>query len=97
MPLTAPNTARRDRDTHLLLPPPAPRRRPPKKQGDPNTMRLIEHGSRNRLATVLWYLSDVAEANPTSINRSARVLFEKTQRQKDCNPFLTLQQSIALL
>ena len=34
-------------------------------KGDQGTMRLIEHGARNRLATVLWYLSDVAEGGET--------------------------------
>jgi len=26
---------------------------------DPNTLRMTQHGKVNRMATVLWYLSDV--------------------------------------
>lgn len=34
-------------------------------QQDPDTLRLIENGRRNRMITVFWYLSDVEEGGET--------------------------------
>jgi 2OG-Fe(II) oxygenase superfamily len=41
-------------------------------QNDPSTMHLIQHGRKNRLATVFWYLTDVAEGGETIFPRAHR-------------------------
>ena len=41
-------------------------------QKDPGTMRLIGNGKWNRMATVFWYLSDVAEGGETNFPRHDR-------------------------
>jgi prolyl 4-hydroxylase len=39
-------------------------------QQDPGTLKLIGNGRRNRMATVFWYLSDVAEGGHTIFPRA---------------------------
>jgi prolyl 4-hydroxylase len=39
-------------------------------QSDASTLRLIQNGRRNRMVTVFWYLSDVAEGGHTVFPRS---------------------------
>lgn len=42
-------------------------------QKDSNTLSLIQHGRRNRMITVFWYLSDVAEGGETVFPRVDKV------------------------
>lgn len=37
---------------------------------DPNTLKLIEHGKKNRFATVFWYLTDVEDGGHTIFPRA---------------------------
>jgi prolyl 4-hydroxylase len=39
-------------------------------KGSPETMHLIQNGHRNRLVTVFWYMSDVAEGGSTVFPRA---------------------------
>jgi prolyl 4-hydroxylase len=39
-------------------------------KSDPNTLRLIEHGKKNRFATVFWYLTDVEDGGHTIFPRA---------------------------
>jgi len=41
-------------------------------QNDPGTLRTIAHGKRNRMATVFWYLTDVARGGETLFPRYDR-------------------------
>ena len=42
---------------------------------DPNTLRMVEHGKKNRLATVFWYLTDVSKGGETIFPRSDKGRF----------------------
>lgn len=38
-------------------------------QNDPSTLRMVENGKKNRLATVFWYLTDVSKGGETIFPR----------------------------
>lgn len=51
-------------------------------KSDPNTMTLIEHGKRNRFATVFWYLTSVEDGGHTIFPRAGGL---RERNYSDCS------------
>ena len=58
-------------------------------RSDKNTLNLIEHGKRNRFATVFWYLTDVNEGGHTVFPRSGGG--PPVRNHADCSTGLKVQ------
>jgi len=58
-------------------------------QSDPNTLKLIEHGKKNRYATVFWYLTDVEEGGHTIFPRAYGL--PPVQSHSDCTKGLKVK------
>ena len=58
-------------------------------QSDPNTLKLIEHGKKNRYATVFWYLTDVNEGGHTIFPRAYGL--PPVQSHSDCTKGLKVK------
>ena len=55
-----------------------------------STLNMIEHGAKNRLATVFWYMSDVSKGGHTNFPRAGG-LSESTARNNKCTQGLMVE------
>jgi len=58
-------------------------------RSDPNTLNLIQHGKRNRFATVFWYLTTVDEGGHTIFPRAGGL--PPVRSHSDCSKGLKVQ------
>jgi hypothetical protein len=49
-------------------------------QNDPSTLKMIRNGEKNRLITVLWYMTNVTDGGETIFPKAFSVSVERSSR-----------------